>query len=348
MTNHSDMEHKTIEVDELPALFDTIEALMQRVEQITEQATNDHLAAFAAQMREKFGADAIALDEPYLPELRAFLSLRFLVKLEQLMQKLEQGAGNDRFRTTIFNLNEPIVPQLQNRLQLETVRHQLEAKQELDKTRQQQFGVKKYIWRTAGDDKVRPSHAANDGKIFEWDNPPPTGNPGDAPGCRCIAEPAPDDAGDPTTVAIAVLLVRIAIALASLRKRAIATVIGQEILDELDENGQRVVRERLEEIERERLAGLFKRPENVPEDWVKRPTKKGDGVIYEQPGSKGATYIKIQKGNPNSSNPGQRVDNVRWTKDGKSLDKNGNVVPRSSRESHIPFEEFKFRSEFFR
>ena len=36
----------------------------------------------------------------------------------------------------------------------------------------------RYIWRTQGDGKVRPSHAANDGKIFAWDDPPPTGHPG--------------------------------------------------------------------------------------------------------------------------------------------------------------------------
>lgn len=46
-----------------------------------------------------------------------------------------------------------------------------------------------YIWRTRDDDKVRPEHAANNGKIFAWDNPPPTGNPGEAFGCRCWAEP---------------------------------------------------------------------------------------------------------------------------------------------------------------
>ncbi len=46
-----------------------------------------------------------------------------------------------------------------------------------------------YIWHTRGDDKVRPSHAANNGKIFAWDNPPATGNPGEEYGCRCWAEP---------------------------------------------------------------------------------------------------------------------------------------------------------------
>ena len=31
-----------------------------------------------------------------------------------------------------------------------------------------------YIWRTRGDDKVRPSHAANNGRVFAWDDPPTT------------------------------------------------------------------------------------------------------------------------------------------------------------------------------
>ncbi len=45
-----------------------------------------------------------------------------------------------------------------------------------------------YIWHAQEDDKVRTSHAANDGKIFSWDDPPETGHPGDDYGCRCWAE----------------------------------------------------------------------------------------------------------------------------------------------------------------
>lgn len=44
-----------------------------------------------------------------------------------------------------------------------------------------------YIWRTKRDSKVRSAHAANDGKIFEWHNPPVTGHPGQEYGCRCRA-----------------------------------------------------------------------------------------------------------------------------------------------------------------
>jgi hypothetical protein len=42
-----------------------------------------------------------------------------------------------------------------------------------------------YIWRTRRDGRVRPSHAENDGKVFAWDNPPPTGHPGEDFNCRC-------------------------------------------------------------------------------------------------------------------------------------------------------------------
>lgn len=46
-----------------------------------------------------------------------------------------------------------------------------------------------YIWRTQRDGRVRPSHRENEGKIFAWDDPPPTGHPGEDYGCRCWAEP---------------------------------------------------------------------------------------------------------------------------------------------------------------
>ncbi len=46
-----------------------------------------------------------------------------------------------------------------------------------------------YIWRTRGDGRVRASHAANNGRIFAWDNPPPMGHPGEDYNCRCTAEP---------------------------------------------------------------------------------------------------------------------------------------------------------------
>lgn len=46
-----------------------------------------------------------------------------------------------------------------------------------------------HVWRTRGDRKVRAAHAANEGRIFAWKDPPPTGHPGQMRNCRCTAEP---------------------------------------------------------------------------------------------------------------------------------------------------------------
>lgn len=46
-----------------------------------------------------------------------------------------------------------------------------------------------YIWRTVKDSDVRPAHAAREGKIFSWTNPPEGGHPGEDYNCRCWAEP---------------------------------------------------------------------------------------------------------------------------------------------------------------
>jgi len=60
----------------------------------------------------------------------------------------------------------------------------------LNQKRQTNLGVEEYIWRTAGDGRVRESHANKNGKIFRWDTPPKdTGPPGQDIQCRCVAQP---------------------------------------------------------------------------------------------------------------------------------------------------------------
>ena len=63
---------------------------------------------------------------------------------------------------------------------------------ELQRDRLTTAGIGKYRWRTVGDDRVRPEHAAREGRVFSWDNPPPDGQPGEAVNCRCVAEPVLD------------------------------------------------------------------------------------------------------------------------------------------------------------
>jgi SPP1 gp7 family putative phage head morphogenesis protein len=66
-------------------------------------------------------------------------------------------------------------------------------------TRQTDLGIEEYTWLTAGDERVRETHADNDGQVFRWDSPPAeTGHPGHDINCRCVAIPmiGGSDSGD--------------------------------------------------------------------------------------------------------------------------------------------------------
>lgn len=57
----------------------------------------------------------------------------------------------------------------------------------LTRLRQEEVGGTSYYWQTSDDERVRPTHKANDGKLFYWDKPPKTGHPGHDINCRCVA-----------------------------------------------------------------------------------------------------------------------------------------------------------------
>ena len=60
----------------------------------------------------------------------------------------------------------------------------------LTQIRQRDAGVEEYEWSTSRDERVRPTHRANEGKRFKWSEPPAaTGHPGHDINCRCVAMP---------------------------------------------------------------------------------------------------------------------------------------------------------------
>lgn len=63
----------------------------------------------------------------------------------------------------------------------------------LTEARARHIGSEGYIWRTAGDSDVRPSHRKMSGKFVAWSDPPTldsmTGHAGAFPNCRCYCEP---------------------------------------------------------------------------------------------------------------------------------------------------------------
>ena len=74
---------------------------------------------------------------------------------------------------------------------------------ELNQERQKAIGVRRYVWRTSKDQRVRLSHRERDGEVFTWDEPIEDqlaergmaidedieGPPGYPINCRCYSEP---------------------------------------------------------------------------------------------------------------------------------------------------------------
>ena len=60
---------------------------------------------------------------------------------------------------------------------------------DINKQRQTNLGVTRYVWRTVRDNRVREEHEALDGDSIAWDSPPSDGHPGEAVNCRCYADP---------------------------------------------------------------------------------------------------------------------------------------------------------------
>jgi hypothetical protein len=88
----------------------------------------------------------------------------------------------------------------------------------------------------------------------------------------------------------------------------------------------------------------FPRPIGIPENFRVKISNDGAGIKYIHPHHE-QTYIRVMPGKPHSKNPNQRNPYVVQMKNGKTLDKFGNVVHRDSPEAHIPINEFTYRQE---
>jgi SPP1 gp7 family putative phage head morphogenesis protein len=130
------------------------------------------------------------------------------VFLQQVRQVLRDNEGGRP---------EHIATLLQQRVGVSQSRGQLIARTEtlklhgqINRFRQTEAGVKRFVWSTSKDSRVRPSHAEIEGVTFSWDDDAreeemadydisddDPGNPapicGDAPNCRCVALPVVEE-----------------------------------------------------------------------------------------------------------------------------------------------------------
>lgn len=87
----------------------------------------------------------------------------------------------------------------------------------------------------------------------------------------------------------------------------------------------------------------FPRPKGIPKNYRVKLSKKSGGIKYVHPKNE-QTYVRVMPGNPNSRNLQQQKPYVVEMKNGKTLDKKGNIVDSLSPEAHIPLEEFIYKN----
>lgn len=157
---------------------------------------------------------SVLMEEPWLrPVMKSFaeknakliksIPEQYLSDLETMVRTaVEQGVSTRNLEKQILRDMEikPFEPTVKGARRINPkARAQLIARDQigkfngqLTKQRQTGIGVEEYDWATSRDARVRPSHAALDGKRFSWKKPPDVGHPGEDYQCRCSAIPVMD------------------------------------------------------------------------------------------------------------------------------------------------------------
>ena len=89
------------------------------------------------------------------------------------------------------------------------------------------------------------------------------------------------------------------------------------------------------------------RRRGIPESWhitvtTRKPEKPG--LMYFDPAKKKADHVRLKPPEPSSQRKPARGWHIRWNRDGKPLDKNGNVLDTADCDAaHIPVEDFYYK-----
>lgn len=153
---------------------------------------------YFTKLNEKMIGVDIARAEPWMKqEMKGFVT--------QNMNLVKEMTDNAIARTEKLVLqgaqqgwrHEELAKELMDKESIDDNKAKLIARDQISKfnaalteNRMREAGIGKYEWSTAGDERVRDTHKANEGKIFSWDDPPAeTGHPGEDINCRCVAIP---------------------------------------------------------------------------------------------------------------------------------------------------------------
>lgn len=179
-------------------------ALRRRIEQIYGNVNTFNDAEFKAVIKAAVGAEDFFINEKWQKTAQAVwvqenlnlirsIKSQTLEKIRYQMGDMILNAQGKQLRTAeLSEMIQSVAQNNKNRAEL-IARDQIgKLNGRLTQLRQTSAGISRYTWSTSNDERVRPAHAAREGKIFEWAHPPSDGNPGYPIRCRCVGIPVID------------------------------------------------------------------------------------------------------------------------------------------------------------
>lgn len=110
----------------------------------------------------------------------------------RVQEAIEKATSEGKTENRLRQAAEHVINQLPGRFERMSDGIIVNFNANLTESRQKEFGITHYIWRTSDDDKVRDHHAHRDDQLFTWDSSDII--PGEEINCRCWAEPTcPDE-----------------------------------------------------------------------------------------------------------------------------------------------------------
>lgn len=168
----------------------------ERVKIISDQVTRFNRRQFDAMLRKAYRVD-IFKSEPWLADVLKNWEAENINLIRSIpQQSLDRMHGRIVAAVRRGETVRDLKAWIRKEYGVANSRAELIARDQIGKLngqlteeRQTGIGVEKYKWRGALDERERDEHVIREGKVFEWDKPPPDGHPGEPIQCRCWAEP---------------------------------------------------------------------------------------------------------------------------------------------------------------
>lgn len=154
------------------------------------EASEYNLNTLRMQTNQVHGIDVLISDRAIASKMKTFVKQN--VNLIETVHKsyfkdiqtmVTNGVSNGDSATSIAKKISDRTGVSKNRAKLIGRDQTGKLNSDLNASRQAELGVKKFVWSTVGDERVRDEHASLDGKVFSYSNPPSEGLPGQPINC---------------------------------------------------------------------------------------------------------------------------------------------------------------------